>query len=85
MVTAKRVLLQIKKVLVQAAKSYTSSLCKGPETLHRITVGLLVRKFVVAVLKTKMLLAATVYRDIAVTPAGRVKTLASSARPWMMP
>ena len=57
---------------MQTSKSYKSSFCKGPEAFNPINVGLFVRKFVVAVLDTKMLLVAQVYKTIVATPAVRV-------------
>ena len=41
---------------MRADKSHKSSFCKGPEAFNPINVGMLVRKFVVALFNTKMLL-----------------------------
>ena len=64
--------MEIKSTIVQASKSYKSIFCKGPEAFNPINVGLLVRTFVVAVLNSKVLLVAKVYKTIAATPAVRV-------------
>ena len=47
---------------MRTAKSHRSNFYKGPEAFNHINVRLLVRKFVVAVLNTKMFLVAKTYR-----------------------
>lgn len=74
---------------MQAAKSYKSSFCKGPEAFNPIHVGLLVRKLVVAVLNSRMLLVAKVYKTIVATPAVRVNNAlkfntASDNAEWLL-
>ena len=64
--------IEIKSVFVQASKSHKPRFCKGPKTFNPINVGMLIYKFVFAVLNTKMLLIAKVYKAIVATPAVRV-------------
>jgi hypothetical protein len=64
--------MKIKSVFVQASKSHKPGLCKGPKTFNPVNVGMPVYKFVIAVLNTKMLLIAEVYKAIITTPAVRV-------------
>lgn len=64
--------MKIKCVFVQASKSHESSFCKGPKPFNPVNVGMLVCKFVIAVLNSKMLLITTSYKAIIATPAVRV-------------
>ena len=64
--------MKIKGVLVQASKSDEPCFCKGPKAFNPVNVGMVVCKFVIAVLNTKMLLIAEVYKSIIATPAVRV-------------
>ena len=64
--------MKIKSVLVQTSKSDEPSFCKGPKAFNPVNVGMVVCKFVIAVLNTEMLLIAKVYKTIIATPTVRV-------------
>ncbi len=62
----------MKSMLVQASKSHEPSFCNGPKAFNPVNVGMVVCKFVIAMLNTKMLLIVKVYKAIIATPAVRV-------------